>query len=616
MSALFNSIGQYFERDVELKVLFVFNEGLLSTIKDELDKIDWPAGWRYVEFDGGWFTAKYKLDNEWAGDKVVLYMNMQSPLGSKDRMLKFPLLDVLTANAVYQRQNYAAFMQQYSLPKTMTSFVMNYSQQMQGEAMMKLLKPMMSDGSINTDAAERAFISNFMGLQRVLNWDDIMLRVILMGRACEEKKRTDFFARLRPMVMVKDALDHHFVSVFGKKPNGNSKAKVEDVVVAMKYNAITQYLSPIDADNYKSLRIGDSAAMQQINRLIEMAQSNPKSAEALEEVMMELGGEIRDAEIIKWYGTGANYGYMPRALCEPILRSLLADTLVDNPELVLRRLEALTVRTNEGDALQQPMNFTTWAALFYQKAQALGSFTLNSPDEYVDYYKDKFYLIDQLYRQVTEIYYAPGVSSSTLFDTMQGVKLRLDQYYAKLINRLNLEWTRCVKDAGGMGALTTLRQQDFYETFPAEAKRKVAVIVSDALRYEVAQELIGELAKSKHNAKLQPMLAMLPTETKYCKPSLLPHDALRFYENPGMVPVMGVDGHILDSLKKRSDHLGEKRDGAVAADYRDVARYIQDDNRELFKHPLVYVFHDTIDQKSHEGTARDVVNSCREPITV
>lgn len=144
-------------------------------------------------------------------------------------------------------------------------------------------------------------------------------------------------------------------------------------------------------------------------------------------------------------------------------------------------------------------------------------------------------------------------------------------------------------------------------------QKKVVVIVSDALRYEVAQELIGELAKSKHMASLSPALAMLPTETKYCKPSLLPHRELKLY-GKDEEQNMAVDDHILDTTQKRSEHLQTYRDGAECVPFETVAEYNQEKNREIFKHPLVYIVHDVIDKTGHDGNAKQVVNSCRDAI--
>ena len=115
MSGTQDKIYQYFERDPQLRVLFIFNDDWAA---DELSHADWPEGYRYVDFKGDWFTVKYNLDNDWANDKVILMMHQVSPLQQKSLQAAFPLMDVLTANMEYKKQDYAAFMQQYNLPET------------------------------------------------------------------------------------------------------------------------------------------------------------------------------------------------------------------------------------------------------------------------------------------------------------------------------------------------------------------------------------------------------------------------------------------------------------------------------------------------------------------
>ena len=129
-----------------------------------------------------------------------------------------------------------------------------------------------------------------------------------------------------------------------------------------------------------------------------------------------------------------------------------------------------------------------------------------------------------------------------------------------------------------MDSVHLLRQNDFYDEKIKPIQKKVAVIVSDALRYEIAQELIGELAKSRHIASLKPALAMLPTETKYCKPALLPHHELKLY-GQGDEQDMAVDNRILSDTTKRCEHLQKYRDGAICVNFETVAEYNQDKNR-------------------------------------
>lgn len=607
-----DKIYQYFERDPELKVLFIFNNEFLAA---ELAGLEWRTGYRYVDFKGDWFTVKYNLDNDWQYDKVILMMHQPSPLQVKSLQATFPLMDLLVANMEYHSQDYAAFIQQNGLPdtdKTMIRFIEKNIMQLQSDKMQKLFAPYYQDKSITTDKFVRGFLSSYMGQQRILDWDAIIVRLLLMGRDSERQKQTDFFIKMRGSKDISDALKQKLTDIFGVSYDENTEAKVGAVVKVLKYNAIVQNLAPVDADNYKQNRINDSLALQQMNRILELALSQEKSAKALMELFDELGLDIRDEELIRWYGTEANFYFVPEALCLPIIKTLLEKKIETEPEIVMNRVEDILLKHNDHGVMAQVMDYALLVARFYQKALSLGSLTLNTPDEYVMRYQEDYYVVDQLYRQAEELYFKIDPSSE-LFTTIQQTKNNLDQNYAKLCNRMNLEWTRCIKEAGGMKEVHLLRQYDFYEERIKPIQKKVVVIVSDALRYEVAQELIGELAKSRHVATLKPALAMLPTETKYCKPSLLPHNELKLY-GQGDKQDMAVDNHILDTTEKRSDHLQRYRDGAICVPFETVAEYNQDKNREIFKHSLVYIFHDVIDKTGHDGNAKQVTQACREAI--
>lgn len=615
MIELQKKIYDYFDRDTELKVLFIFQDSVDLFALTELESAVWKEGYRYIDFKGDWFTTKYRLDNDWQHDKVVIFCHQQSPMRVKSLQVSFPLMDVLAANMEYHSQDYAAFMQQYGLPTTdqkLVRFVERNVITLQSEKMQKLFKPYYKDGSISHDMMVRGFISSYMGSERIFDWDNIVLRVLLYGRENEREKQTNFHAKLRGTKDVEEALNEHLIDIFGVSFNDATHEKVSQMVKVFKYNAIVQNLAPVSADNYKQTRIVDSVALQHINRILELALSQEKTAKALTELFDELGGDIHDADIIRWYGTEANYYYVPDALCVPIIKTLLEQKLEGEPEIVINRIEELMIKHSDNSVLAVVMDYAIVVARFYEKALSLGSLTLNTADEYVAKYESDYCFVDQYYRLATESYFNIDPSCE-LFDTAQRVKANLDQNYSKLCHRLNLEWTRCVIETGGMSKVHLLRQNDFYNEKIKPIQKKVAVIISDALRYEVAQELIGELAKSRHVASLKPALAILPSETKYCKPSLLPHRELKLY-GQGEKQDLAVDNRILDTIEKRSQHLQAFREGALCVPYETVAEYNQDKNREIFKHSLVYIFHDVIDKVGHKGSSCDVVQSCRKAI--
>ena len=616
MNEVQKKIYDYFDRDTELRVLFIFQDSVDMFTTAELESVEWKSGYRYIDFKGDWFTTKYRLDNDWQNDKIVIYCHQESPLRKKSLQTSFPLMDVLAANMEYHSQDYAAFMQQYGLPTNdlqLVRFVERNVISLQSDKMLRYFMSYYQDGSITHDIMVRGFISNFMGAHNILDWDSIILKVLLYGRECESGKQRDFYVRLRGCKDAQEALSKHLTDIFGVSYNDDSKEKVEYIVKVFKYNAIVQNLAPIAADNYKQTRITDSVALQHMNRILQLALSKEKTTEALTELFDELGSEVRDADIIRWYGTDANYYYLPEALCVPIIKTLLEEKIETEPAEVINRIEELMLKHSDNSMMTAVMDYAVIVARLYEKALTLGSLTLNTADEYVMRYESDYCFIDQYYRQANETYF--GIDPTCeLFDAVQKVKRCLDQNYSKLCNRINLEWTRCLKETGGIGEVHLLRQQNFYDERIKPIQKKVAVIVSDALRYELAQELIGELAKSKHIATLKPAIAMLPSETKYCKPSLLPHRELKLY-GKGEEQDMAVDDHILDTTLKRSEHLQVYRDGAVCVPFETVAEYNLEKNREIFKHPLVYIFHDVIDKTGHDGNAKQIVNSCRDAIT-
>jgi hypothetical protein len=144
-----------------------------------------------------------------------------------------------------------------------------------------------------------------------------------------------------------------------------------------------------------------------------------------------------------------------------------------------------------------------------------------------------------------------------------------------------------------------LHQQDFYEKKLKGIDAKRVVIISDALRYEVGDEILKSMGDAKHEVTLEPALAILPTETKYSKLTLLPHTELR-YDNCNL----SVDGEILDTMDKRTAQVRRYEKDALCIGFEELANYTQEQKRELFKNRLVYIFHDTIDSMSHDNPSK------------
>ena len=603
-----NKVIDYFKRDSKLRALFIFNDEWLAA---EFEDLAWPDGYRYVDFKGDWFTTKYRMDNEWAEDKVIFMFHQESPLKVKSLQESFPFMDILVANAEFHNNDYSAFIQQYGIPQTMVNFVEKNVKILQTDKMLKILAPYYEDHTISEDIALKGIICHYLGLNKVQDWDNIILTMILLSE--EKDKFAEFFGKLRETKDIEERLQKKLKSIFGVGLDYTSSNTIGGIVKVFKYNAITQSLAESKADNYRKYFIEDSLIIGRMNRILEVAQTNDETACALNRIFETAGADIREDDLVFWYGTDADYHYMSNGICYPILKDLIQNKLETDPVHVIERLDDIELKHAPSEEIDKIIEYVKSAAQFHESRLKLGTFTLDSSNDYVSYYENTFYIIDQLYRQSLEKYFKIDPTSH-LFNTIQDAKKVIDFTYIKLSNDLNLEWSRCLKETDGYKKLNLNKQQDFYNKYVKPEQKKIVVIVSDALRYEVAQELLQELIRQKHSARLDMMLAMLPTETKFTKLGLFPYDELAFYNNEENEPTMTVDGKILDSTTKRSDYLNTRRDEAICVDFKEVATYDKNKNREIFKHPLVYVMHNTIDEKSHGATSSDVVKSCREAI--
>ena len=600
-------IYNYFERNPQLHVLFIFDR--MNIIQTELEGVEWDALYVYKVFDGAWFNTKYAIENTWKDKRVVLLFTEETYPHTEEQMLKFPLLDMLKANMEYKEDDYASFMQQYNLPEKFRLFIKNNVSEMLSSKISNMLSGHLTAESFSEDVVCRAFISSYLGDKKLLDWEPIIVRMLILGMASEEKKRNEFFQRLAKNRDAKKAVDEKLTRLFGRSYNPNSEVKMKEIAECLKYNSITQLLNAVQADNYKQYKVTNSMMLDGQNKVYDYGVQSRTLADKFMSAMAELTKDIREEEIINVYGIDAQYYYLTEALCWPILKELLVKKLVADPAYVNERMRELSIKFPVSSDIQVVIRFMEQVALYYDKVRTVGSLRLNTPEEYVQRYIKELYLVDLFYRHSLEAYHELITKENPIEQVIHDTKRQLDQEYAKLTNVLNLEWLTCVQEREDLfDSITLGKQEDFYNN-EGEPSTKQVVIISDAFRYEVAAELMQELAKEKHIATLTSYRAMLPTETKYCKLALLPHRSLQLQGTE-----MTVDGQLLTTKEQRTAHLGRYRDGAVCVKYEEVMNGDQTSNRELFKHPLVYIFHDVIDENSHPQDPFEIIRSCRTAI--
>lgn len=251
------------------------------------------------------------------------------------------------------------------------------------------------------------------------------------------------------------------------------------------------------------------------------------------------------------------------------------------------------------------------ARFFHELSQT--SLEVRSFDEGLRLYADRWYKIDQLYRSFIHNADQAKQATSLLSELNTQVENR---YSNKFLLTLNDNWQAHVDAAERWTTTAITMQADFYRAKVRslrQRKQKVCVIVSDALRYEVGEELQKRIrVLDKYSADLEPGLSVLPSYTQLGMAALLPHKELQVQNDSAVL----VDGLPASGLANRAKILaaGAGEDRTTALKFEELINMVKDEARALVRdHDVVFIYHDRIDAIGDKpGTERQVFEAAEE----
>ncbi|SDT84909.1 BREX-1 system phosphatase PglZ type A [Desulfobacula phenolica] len=232
-------------------------------------------------------------------------------------------------------------------------------------------------------------------------------------------------------------------------------------------------------------------------------------------------------------------------------------------------------------------------------------FAIESMDDGLTKYANYWYRLDQLYRK-----YIFHTRQSGEVSMLKALSDKVENMYSNnYLLTVNNNWQNQVDKCDCWGKTRIEFQRHFFQQQVVpflNDKKKVFVIISDALRYEIGHELLSRIRQEdRFDAKISPMLTTLPSFTQLGMASLLPNKDIRFSDNHSTT--VFVDGKSTQGTENRSKILQNAVSGAARAMRADELMGMnKTECRELFReHDVVYVYHnlidDTGDKKESEG---------------
>ncbi|MDM8535491.1 BREX-1 system phosphatase PglZ type A [Desulfobacterales bacterium HSG17] len=210
-------------------------------------------------------------------------------------------------------------------------------------------------------------------------------------------------------------------------------------------------------------------------------------------------------------------------------------------------------------------------------------------------YTKSWFILDQFYRKY--IYHSRKSGQVSMLDNLSDKVENL--YSNNFLLALNNNWQKIIDKCHKWESFNIDLQRHFFrkKIYPfLRDKKKVIVIISDALRFEAGEELNSLIRKEdRFEAVIEPMLTMLPSFTGLGMASLLPNREIKFADNdPANVLVDGQSSRGTENRSKIIDSNVKGRARAMTA--RELREMNKTQCRELFReHDQIYIFHDRID---------------------
>ena len=248
-----------------------------------------------------------------------------------------------------------------------------------------------------------------------------------------------------------------------------------------------------------------------------------------------------------------------------------------------------------------------------------------SPEDMYQAYTRELYLFDQCYRK---LHVAADQVELGGWDVLKSLREVVEDCYSGwFLDQLAITWGAFLDQNGNRGLLQrwfvsgVRKQTDFFGAsidgiLRASPKNRVFVVISDAFRFEAAEELTREMnGRYRFKADLKPMLGVIPSSTALGMAALLPHRMIAFKED-GSGELL-IDGEPAASLDQRSKILSTHEGIAIKAE--DLLAMTKDQGREFIKpYKVIYIYHNRIDATGDKAVSEsqtfEAVGKCIEEL--
>jgi uncharacterized protein (TIGR02687 family) len=219
-------------------------------------------------------------------------------------------------------------------------------------------------------------------------------------------------------------------------------------------------------------------------------------------------------------------------------------------------------------------------------------------------YSENLYQLDMLYRKFC-LYYG-RLPETKSFEQLSR-KLE-DHYDNSFIFKLGTSWSALMQQQKKWPLAQLPAQTKFWKNQIKpyiQKKKKIFVIISDALRFEVAAELMSKIRReNRFEAELSALAGTLPSITSVGMAALLPHETISFDSKNNVL----VDGLKCSSIENRMKIMNNYHNRSLALHSKDVLNMPTDQAKTRYtEYDVIYIYHNVIDASGDKLATEDKV---------
>ncbi|GGJ55095.1 BREX-1 system phosphatase PglZ type A [Deinococcus roseus] len=246
---------------------------------------------------------------------------------------------------------------------------------------------------------------------------------------------------------------------------------------------------------------------------------------------------------------------------------------------------------------------------FFQSLHGLPKTYPDQPEVLFQQYTEKYHRVDRAYRTFVEHF------QQAELEELKPLSAAIENFYTnRFLAELGSRWSDVFGADVSKKLGFKMQQWSFFKSHvePLLSDR-VFVLISDALRYEIATELSEEISRElRGTVNLQAALSTLPSKTHWGMAALLPGETLSVDEKGSVLR----DGKSTEGLDARIKVLQASGVEATAFKLPELLNTPTEEMRNRIKpYRLIYVYHDVIDATGdHASSESGTFKAAREAI--